>query len=45
MVAESNATYEHQVWYADSGANAHITSEAKTLTLQQPFTGQDTDCR
>ena len=35
----------HQVWYADSGANAHITSEAKTLTLQQPITGQDTDCR
>ena len=41
MVAKSNAAYEHQVWYADSGANAHITSEAENLTHQQPFNGQD----
>ncbi|RVW66115.1 hypothetical protein CK203_007505 [Vitis vinifera] len=42
MVAESNAAYEHQVWYADSGTNAHMTSEAENLTHQQPFTRQDT---
>ena len=42
MVVESNAANEHQVWYADSVANAHITSEAEKLTHQQPFNGQDT---
>ena len=25
MVVETNATFDHQVWYMDSGANAHIT--------------------
>lgn len=32
MVTESNATYDHQVWYMDSGANAHIKSDAANLT-------------
>jgi hypothetical protein len=27
MVAEANATLDHQVWYMDSGANTHITSK------------------
>ena len=30
MVAEDNATLDHQVWYMDSGANGHITSSAMT---------------
>jgi hypothetical protein len=34
MVAEDNATLDHQVWYMDSGANAHITSSATNLTHQ-----------
>ena len=29
---ESNAQFEHQVWYVDSGANAHITSNAQNLS-------------
>ncbi|KAL6329336.1 hypothetical protein AAG906_017640 [Vitis piasezkii] len=33
---ETNATFDHQVWYMDSGANAHITSDATNLT-HQPF--------
>jgi histone deacetylase 1/2 len=34
MVAEDNATLDYQVWYMDSGANAHITSSATNLTDQ-----------
>ena len=37
MVVETNATFDHQVWYMDSGANAHINSNATNLTHQQPF--------
>ena len=42
MVAETNATFDHQVWYMDSGANAHITSYATNLTHQQPFRESET---
>ncbi|KAL6314116.1 hypothetical protein AAG906_011854 [Vitis piasezkii] len=42
MVAETNATFDHQVWYMDSGANAHITSDATNLTHQQPFRESET---
>lgn len=31
IVAESNAQYEHQVWYTDNGANIHITSNDQNL--------------
>ena len=42
MVAESNAQSEHQVWYADSGANACITSNAQNITHLLPFNGGET---
>lgn len=41
MAAESDAALDNQVWYADSGANAPITSNAANLTTQQPFEGTD----
>ncbi|WJZ98369.1 hypothetical protein VitviT2T_016897 [Vitis vinifera] len=34
MVAETNATFDHQVWYMDSGANAHITSDAFGISAE-----------
>ncbi|KAF5447742.1 hypothetical protein F2P56_033269 [Juglans regia] len=42
MVAHTNQTLEEQPWYADSGANAHITNDLENLTIQQPFQGHDT---
>ncbi|KAJ0008371.1 hypothetical protein Pint_29726 [Pistacia integerrima] len=41
MAGETNAQFDNQVWYADSGANAHITTNAENLTTQQPFEGND----
>jgi hypothetical protein len=38
----SNAQFEHQVWYADSGANACITSNAQNITHLLPFNGEET---
>lgn len=38
MIALNNASQEdEQPWIADSGANAHITSELENLSIQQPF--------
>ena len=37
MVVGTNATFDHQVWYMDNSANAHITSNATNLTHQQLF--------
>ena len=37
MVAETNATFDHQVWYMDSHANTHITSNASNLPHQNSF--------
>jgi hypothetical protein len=43
MVAHINNSLEDQQWFADSGANSHITNELENLTLQQqPFQGQET---
>jgi hypothetical protein len=42
MVAEANATLDHEVWYLDSGANAHITSNASNLTHQNSYHDSDT---
>ena len=42
MVVETNATFDHQVWYMDSGANTHITSNATNLTHQQSFHESET---
>ncbi|KAA8540914.1 hypothetical protein F0562_024948 [Nyssa sinensis] len=40
MVAEANTTYlsQHQ-WYADSGANIHVTSDIANLATSQPYEG------
>jgi hypothetical protein len=40
--AEANNTFEQQTWYADSGANAHITANAANLTTLQPYDDHDT---
>jgi hypothetical protein len=41
MIAQNNTLVEDE-WYADSGANAHITADLEKLSLQQPFNGSDT---
>jgi hypothetical protein len=41
MVAQTNATLDDQ-WFADSGANVHITNELENLSVQQPFQNDDT---
>jgi hypothetical protein len=41
MTALNNTIVEDE-WYADSGANAHITADLDKLSIQQPFRGQDT---
>jgi len=42
MVAEDNTTYLGQnQWYADSGANVHITSDIANLANSQPYIGDD----
>lgn len=42
MIAESNAQFEHQVWYANNGVNAYITSNHQNLTHLLPFNGGET---
>jgi len=37
MVTETNATFDHQVWYINSRANTHITSNASNLPHQNSF--------
>ncbi|KAJ0007335.1 hypothetical protein Pint_30309 [Pistacia integerrima] len=40
MVAEANTTYLNQnQWYADSGANIHVTSDIANLATSQPYEG------
>jgi hypothetical protein len=42
MVAEASATYLSQnQWYADSGANVHVTSDIANLASSQPYIGDD----
>jgi hypothetical protein len=41
MVKNTNVKYVNPVWYMDSGANAHITSNAFKLAEQQPFHDSD----
>jgi len=42
MVVEVNTTYlnQHQ-WYADNGANIHVTSDIVNLSTSQPYEGDD----
>jgi hypothetical protein len=42
MVTQTNATIEDQPWYADIGANAHITNNLDNLSTPQPFQANDT---
>ena len=42
MVAHTNIAYDDQQWYADSGANAHITNDLENLNFKQPFQNDDT---
>ncbi|KAF9677648.1 hypothetical protein SADUNF_Sadunf08G0129400 [Salix dunnii] len=42
MAAESNNTFAQQTWYADSGANAHITANAANLQALHPYDDHDT---
>lgn len=42
MAAQTNAISEDPEWFANSGANAHITNNLNNLTIQQPFEGIDT---
>lgn len=41
MVAQTNTVLEDS-WFADSGANAHITNDLATLEIQQPFESNET---
>jgi hypothetical protein len=41
MMAQTNSEIEDQQWFADSGANAHITNELEHLSIQQPFQGKE----
>ena len=41
MATEANNTFEQHTWYADSGANAHITANVADLTTLQPYDGMD----
>ncbi|KAJ0041944.1 hypothetical protein Pint_18126 [Pistacia integerrima] len=42
MVSHTNATHVvEDPWFADSGANQHITTNLEQLTLAQPYTGQE----
>ena len=41
MVAHTNVAYDDQQWYANSGANAHITNDLENLSFKQPFQNDD----
>ena len=42
MAAEGNFSHAQQTWYADSGANAHITNNTTNITNPQPYEGEET---
>ncbi|KAJ0081185.1 hypothetical protein Patl1_10091 [Pistacia atlantica] len=42
MVVEANNSYEQNVWYANSGTNAHITANGANLTNQASYEGANT---
>lgn len=41
MVANTSVLPDDEPWYADSGANQHITSKLDNLTLQQVYSGNE----
>ncbi|KAJ0035239.1 hypothetical protein Pint_26024 [Pistacia integerrima] len=42
MAVEANNSYDQNVWYADSGANAHISANRANLTNQASYEGANT---
>jgi len=42
MVAQNSVQPEDSTWYADSGANHHLTPTLENLHLHEPYTGSDT---
>lgn len=42
MVAHTQVVPEDQTWFADSGANSHLTAKLGNLSLQEPFQGPET---
>ena len=41
MAAHTHVTQDDQPWFADSGANTHITSAMENLSLQQQYQGNE----
>ena len=41
MVAQTNAMPEDHPWYANSGANNHVTNDVANLSLYEPYNGED----
>lgn len=44
MATKTNTTADQpkeQLWYVDSGANNHVTTTLKNLTLQKPFRDEE----
>jgi transposase InsO family protein len=42
MVAHNSDQPEDSTWYADSGANHHLTPALENLNIHEPYTGSDT---
>jgi hypothetical protein len=42
MAANTSVLPDDEPWYVDSGANQHISSNLGNLTLQQPYSGNET---
>jgi len=41
MVAQTNVMHEDDLWYANSGANNHITNDVANLSLLEPYGGEE----
>ena len=41
MVANNNPTIDESLWYIDTGASHHITSELGNLQISSPYHGSD----
>lgn len=39
LPSRTPSSQDYQTWFADSGANQHITTNLEQLTLQEPYTG------
>ncbi|KAF5464757.1 hypothetical protein F2P56_014809 [Juglans regia] len=41
MIAQSNSFSNDDTWFADSGANAHLTPKLENLSLHEPYKGNE----